>query len=509
MSWWRTHFKKFIELTKINSVKYFIVTILICIPIFGHIGSLPFRFWDESRLAINAYEMNKNGNWIVIYFDGKPDMWNTKPPLMIWSQVIFMKLFGVNELSVRMPSALAAFFTSVVLMIFSVKYLNSFFFGFVAVIVLITSSGYIGEHVARTGDYDALLILFTSLYCLFFFLFIETKGKKYIYLFFISFAFAVLTKSSAGLFFLPGLVIYVLVRRQFLNILTNKHFYLGLFLSVLIILSYYFLRETQNHGYLKAVAWNEFYGRYLKVIAGNEHTFLFYYNNFINSRFTLWFLFIPLGLIAGLFNKDRKFFNLTLYLSILTFTFFILISVSKTKLIWYDAQMYPFLAMIIATFFYYIFVHFKNSDPVKNNMKSDAIILFFLSFIFIVPYQKIINKVFDPTEDLNPAGGNYELCYFLQEAVNGEHNLNNYFLAYNYFPGWENYDAPYRIYLKILQDKGINIAYKDCRELNVNDKVIVFDKKIKKYIDDSYNFVITNEYKNTFIYKIYGNKNIN
>ncbi len=63
--------------------------------------------------------MLNNGNFIVTYFEDKPDMWNTKPPLLIWIQVLFMKFVGVNELAVRLPSAIAAFFTCITILIFS------------------------------------------------------------------------------------------------------------------------------------------------------------------------------------------------------------------------------------------------------------------------------------------------------------------------------------------------------------------------------------------------------
>ena len=101
--------------------KYMALAVLLAIPIFWHLDTLPIRVWDEARLAINAYEMLNNGDLIVTHFNGKPDMWNTKPPLLIWIQALFMKILGVNELSVRMPSTIAAFLTCIVLFIFSKK----------------------------------------------------------------------------------------------------------------------------------------------------------------------------------------------------------------------------------------------------------------------------------------------------------------------------------------------------------------------------------------------------
>ena len=53
--------------------KYVLLIIVLCMPIFGHLDTLPICIWDESRLAINAYEMLKNKNYLVTHFEGKPD----------------------------------------------------------------------------------------------------------------------------------------------------------------------------------------------------------------------------------------------------------------------------------------------------------------------------------------------------------------------------------------------------------------------------------------------------
>ena len=157
---------------------YLLLFLLILFPLFQHLNVLTIRLWDESRLAINAYEMYYHGNYLIPTFDGAPDMWNTKPPLMVWLQVFFMKIFGVNEWAIRLPSALAALFTCILLMFIAVRYVKNFWFGFICVLVLITSRGYVGEHASRTGDYDALLAFFTTLSCLSFFVFLGNSKVK-------------------------------------------------------------------------------------------------------------------------------------------------------------------------------------------------------------------------------------------------------------------------------------------------------------------------------------------
>jgi 4-amino-4-deoxy-L-arabinose transferase-like glycosyltransferase len=63
-------------------------------PVFMHLDTLPIRIWDEARQAVNALEMWENGNFLVTHFEGSPDMWSTKPPLLIWLQVALIGLLG-------------------------------------------------------------------------------------------------------------------------------------------------------------------------------------------------------------------------------------------------------------------------------------------------------------------------------------------------------------------------------------------------------------------------------
>ena len=142
-----------------QSWPYFLLAVLLYMPLFGHLNTLAIREYDEARLALNALEMYQNNNFLVTHFSGQPEMWNTKPPLLIWMQVFWMKLIGVGELAVRLPSAIAALLTCVILLVFCQRYLRSFWFGCIAVLVLITAEGYVSIHGTRTGDYDALLTL--------------------------------------------------------------------------------------------------------------------------------------------------------------------------------------------------------------------------------------------------------------------------------------------------------------------------------------------------------------
>jgi 4-amino-4-deoxy-L-arabinose transferase-like glycosyltransferase len=481
--------------------KYLILAALVYVPIFVHLDHVPIRIWDESRTAINAYEMLKNGNYIVTHYEGKPDMWNTKPPLLIWFQVFFMKHLGVNELSVRLPSAIAAFLTCLVILFFSIWYLKQFWFGFIAVMVLITTYGYIDFHATRTGDYDSLLTLFTTLSGLFFFIFIETKKNRYLYLFFLATILAVLTKSIAGLLFLPALIIYSLWQRQFSSFIDNKHFYIGLISFLFIVLGYYLLRELNNPGYIAIVQKGELGGRFLSSLH-TPHEFSFYFKNLVNYRLTIWCVFIPCGIFLGLINKDPKINKIALLSSLMALSHLLIISIGKTKLDWYDVPEYPFFSILIAIPIFYIFALLNNFEWNNQKLFKKIIPFIFLFLILLSPYIRILDKTYLP--QVHPWEKDfYEIGYFLKDAIKGTQDVDGYYLAFYEVDGNNAHNL---FYLNILNDKGVTISFKDWKILDKGDKVIAHQKEVKEYIIMNYTHDIINVAGNVTKFKIYDRK---
>src|SRR4051812_33620138 len=66
--------------------RYLVLAALVYMPVFGNLNVLPIREWDEARIAVSAYEVYSGGDWLVTRFHGEPDMWNTKPPFLVWCQ---------------------------------------------------------------------------------------------------------------------------------------------------------------------------------------------------------------------------------------------------------------------------------------------------------------------------------------------------------------------------------------------------------------------------------------
>ena len=129
-------------------------------PFFCNLDAIPMQLWDESRLANHVAEMLRSKNWIITEYLGQPDMWMTKPLLMVWLQILFTKIVGINELAIRLPSALAAVGTCLCIFYLFSRKLKLPLPGIIAVFVLVTTQGYVILHGTRTGEYDSLLTFF-------------------------------------------------------------------------------------------------------------------------------------------------------------------------------------------------------------------------------------------------------------------------------------------------------------------------------------------------------------
>ena len=133
------------------------------VVLFFNVAAPPVSMTDEARVAVNALEMMSSSNPLIVTYGGDPDLWNLKPPLAVWLSALSMKLLGVNEFALRFPHVLAAVATVVAVFAFTRRISKSSGAGTVAAAALLGTTGYVETHVARTADYDSLLVLFLTL----------------------------------------------------------------------------------------------------------------------------------------------------------------------------------------------------------------------------------------------------------------------------------------------------------------------------------------------------------
>lgn len=339
--------------SKNKTILFWVILFVICaVPLlFVHLDRLTIRSWDEARLAINAEEMLDGKHWLYYTFGYEPDMWNTKPPLMIWSQALSMKLLGVNELSVRLPAALAGLLTGLLLLWFGARH-HSWPAGFVAGLTLLCMKGTNAIHVFRTGDFDAYLVLFTTASILFLYEWVSATtsaaSRKWALLTGAALMLAIMSKGVAALFMGPVMFLFIVFSKKFKKIIFSVDFVLAALVILIPVAGYYLGRESINPGYLEAVWMNELGGRFNTTLEQHAGPWTFYISLIWKEDRLLPILYgISFILLISILYPKDKVTHLVWYLAGAAAFFLLIISSAGTKLTWYEAPIYPPLTLAV------------------------------------------------------------------------------------------------------------------------------------------------------------------
>jgi 4-amino-4-deoxy-L-arabinose transferase-like glycosyltransferase len=94
------------DLNKAFPVFLWATVIVALIVFFWGLGSIDLMSLNEGRRALAIQEMVSSGDWLLPHLNG--ELYLTKPPLLYWLSSAFALVWGVNEWTLRLPSALAA-----------------------------------------------------------------------------------------------------------------------------------------------------------------------------------------------------------------------------------------------------------------------------------------------------------------------------------------------------------------------------------------------------------------
>ena len=95
-----------------SSAQRYLIPVSLCLWLaivlflFLNLSNGSLRFWDEGLSAMRTLNMYEKGFSFTVYFQDSPDF--NKPPLYYWMALPFFKLLGPSLLAVRLPSALMA-----------------------------------------------------------------------------------------------------------------------------------------------------------------------------------------------------------------------------------------------------------------------------------------------------------------------------------------------------------------------------------------------------------------
>lgn len=141
---------------------HWLVLAVAAVSAFFRLGAELVGVAEESLFANTALEIVQSGEWVGTTLLGRLDYYNSKPPLQVWLVALSFKSLGIGLVPLRLPSAMAAWLSVLVLMLWS----RRAFGPGVAVwagLVLATSQGFFWVHSGRSANADAVLALLVLL----------------------------------------------------------------------------------------------------------------------------------------------------------------------------------------------------------------------------------------------------------------------------------------------------------------------------------------------------------
>ncbi|MCW3125329.1 MAG: hypothetical protein JWO03_987 [Bacteroidetes bacterium] len=466
---------------------------LIYFAIFLHLDSLPFRLWDESYLAMHTYEMMQTGDPIVVRDFTAPEMSNTKPPLVIWCMAGMSKLIGFNELSIRLPNAIAGALLCIGIFLFISYRYRTPVAAFASVLIMISSTGLIRQHVFRTGEYDAFLVTFVFIFSIAYFLLLQPdradkRNGRLWTIFTIAMIGAIWTKGIAAMMIMPALLVYTLIQKKLVTLLRSKEFYISALTVVVFGMGYYVLREHYNPGYMQAVYDNELGGRFIKTNDGHEGPF-WYYIQHISEAEKIWISFFVIGILSLFSKRENPLRPLLVFCVVVVFLFVTVISVSATKLDWYDAPMIPFFAIISGIGAYVIIDSLFNIGGDKVFLWRKIAAVMALLVIAAPGYIDIIyndQSIAESSWD----GDAFNMSHYLRQRDRSPVNMDGYKIVYNQ----SHLVRIIKCETKVLEYKGQKVELVRINKLREGDIVLTGQANVR----DSINALFTHQTLETY-----------
>ena len=383
------------------------------LPLFLYnLGSYSLVDFDEAWFAEVALNILKRGNPLVLTFNGLS--FNEHPPLGFILMAISFVLFGVNEFAARLPEALSAFF-SLLLLYFIGKELFNRAIGLGASLILASTVWFVLR--ARSGNLDAVFLMF---YLLTFYIAIKLKYHPLLLIPLVfSLAAVLLTKMLVGLSILIPITIEWLIEKQ---VISFKRILLGIFLVTLLILPWIIANTYLYHlNFIKHIFYVGLrpFGRITPNWFDLGSSLTFQYLHFGVRKWYYPFLIALFGCVIFIRKEKRL---VPLY-GLIIFLLFGFLSNNKTE-IWHLFPLYPFLALLTSFFVFQMFyfglriLNFS-SNYQRKQISTFLTAIFLAGFAFFQIY-KFKNEVRLFDQDISG------LAYTAQAARNRSEKLYLY-----------------------------------------------------------------------------------
>jgi 4-amino-4-deoxy-L-arabinose transferase-like glycosyltransferase len=330
---------------------------------FWKLGTHPANSFDEARFGVHAFEMDQNGDYFNLYYQGKPDAWVARPPLKSWLTLLGYKLLGFNEWGLRLSSGLFI----LVFFYYAYRWLELYLGSIRACVgglILLSIKGIVGFHVGRNGDMDAEFIALSMGFLNYFSRYLHFDKKNAILYAAVFLALAFWFKTMACLFYLPGIFLYAVTSKKARSLIKDRFLWYGSLLFSLGVLSWFIIVAFWGTRYVNTPyagdnaletmvlydIWMRFTGTQFDghPVLPSYH---FFFTN-LDVRYNVWNYFFYGGMALFLFQKWKglvmtKYDKLLGLCAWIILPVFVLLTFGMHKLDWYSAPLLPILTVFV------------------------------------------------------------------------------------------------------------------------------------------------------------------
>lgn len=321
-----------------NKNFFLFLTLLLSLTFFTDISNDEIQPWDEGIYTARIKAIALNNLWFDQTEQAIGGLYSSAhPPLVVWSNAVFLKLFGNHEFAYRIATAF--FGASTILLVFF--FFDDSFKGFLAALILSASSQF--RFYSEHTQLDIPLTFFILLAFFFWFKYENKSNNKYLYYVGIVFGLGLWTKIIVAIL-IPAVIsaylLYQTLNKQKKCLQAARELLIIISIGLILFLPWFILMYV-NHG-------NEFINYYFfyhileRSLEGVENNtknlgYFFYFNQLI--------VHLPVAVAFSLIFLNKKFDSRKVFLMIAVLLPFMLFTAAETKLATYILPIFPLISI--------------------------------------------------------------------------------------------------------------------------------------------------------------------
>lgn len=353
------------------------------------LGAAPLDDYDEATYAQVVKETLKNGNWLTFTYFG--ETWIDKPPLQFWLMTLSAKLFGLNEFSLRLPSALTGILSTVFVFLITREITKNNLTALAAGTALTLFPLFLSAGRDVRLEVPVTAAILNAIY----FYLKGLTSPKYLIGIGTSIGIGILIKSVFGLLAVPFLIFWSTMAKNW-SLLKNKFFWLGIAAGAAIALPWHVYEIIK----LGTPFWQNYFEfhitqRLTENIFSNQISNYEYLAIFFRYGFPWTILFlVPLALaVLNLISRSFRLKMAADFLPLAGFTFSAALIIAgflivPSKLMTYLIPIYPLVILSL-------FISLGSLKSLFTKAYKILIALFAVTFL-IAGYLTIKEVFFNP-----------------------------------------------------------------------------------------------------------------